>query len=74
MTRKKKYQQVINHLMEARNDLANIIVDGASEHIDEPEATAFWFELGCVLNGSVENTSHDVELSGLIRFVEKLEG
>ena len=70
MTRKQKYQQVINHLMEARNDLANIIVDGASEHIDETEATAFWFELGCVLHGNVEN---NVELNGLIRFVEKME-
>ena len=67
MTRKQKYQQVINHLMEARNDLANIVVDGAG---DEPEATAFWLELGCVLHGNVEN---NVEINGLIRFVEKME-
>ena len=68
MTRKQKYQAVINHLMEARNLLATIVRDG-----DEPEATAFFFEIGCVLHGNSENVSHEVELNGLIRFVEKLE-
>ena len=70
MTRKQKYQQVINHLMEARNLLATIVRDGDNE----PEATAFFFEVGCVLHGNSENVSHEVELNGLIRFVEKLEG